>query len=40
LSGWLLLDEKLGSSLLLAFSLIVGGVMLAQRNNISGEQAS
>jgi len=40
LSGWILLDEKLGPSLLLAFALIVGGVMLAQRNNITGEQAS
>lgn len=30
LSGWILLDEKLGWSLLLAFALIVGGVAFAQ----------
>ena len=30
LSGWILLDEKLGWSLLLAFVLIVGGVAFAQ----------
>jgi drug/metabolite transporter (DMT)-like permease len=30
LSGWLLLDERLGWSLLFAFVLIVGGVALAQ----------
>lgn len=30
ISGWLLIDEKLGWSLLVAFVLIVGGVALAQ----------
>jgi len=30
LSGWLLIDEKLGWSLLISFLLIVGGVALAQ----------
>ena len=30
LSGWLLLDEKLGLSLIASFILIVGGVYLAQ----------
>jgi len=40
LGGWLLLHEQLGPSLLLAFALIVGGVMLAQGNNNRGEQAS
>ena len=29
-SGYLLLDEKLGASLIVAFLLIVGGVVLAQ----------
>jgi drug/metabolite transporter (DMT)-like permease len=32
LSGYILLDEKLGASLLAAFVLIVGGVLLAQSN--------
>jgi len=31
LGGWALLDERLGASLILAFLLIVGGVILAQR---------
>ena len=30
LSGWLILGEHLGLSLVLAFALIIGGVMLAQ----------
>jgi|TARA_B110000914_G_scaffold161858_1_gene142454 drug/metabolite transporter (DMT)-like permease len=35
LSGWLLLDEKLGVSLLVSFMLIVGGVYLAQSKESS-----
>tara|TARA_Y100000766_G_C18917440_1_gene613396 strand:+ start:16635 stop:17558 length:924 start_codon:yes stop_codon:yes gene_type:complete len=40
LSGYLLLDEKLGASLVLAFFLIVGGVMLAQSKQPVSKQAS
>ena len=40
LSGYLLLDEKLGASLVLAFFLIVGGVMLAQSKHPASKQAS
>ena len=40
LSGYLLLDEKLGASLVLAFILIVGGVMLAQSKQPYSEQSS
>tara|TARA_B100001094_G_scaffold332129_1_gene402905 strand:- start:1207 stop:2130 length:924 start_codon:yes stop_codon:yes gene_type:complete len=40
LSGYLLLDEKLGASLVLAFVLIVGGVMLAQSKQPFSEQSS
>ena len=35
LSGWLLLDEKLGFSLVISFILIVGGVYLAQSKESS-----
>ena len=35
LSGWLLLDEKLGFSLIASFVLIVGGVYLAQSKESS-----
>ena len=35
LSGWLLLDEKLGVSLVVSFALIVGGVYLAQSKESS-----
>ena len=35
LSGWLLLDEKLGFSLIASFVLIVGGVYLAQSKELS-----
>ena len=40
LSGYLLLDEKLGASLVLAFVLIVGGVMLAQSKQPFPKQSS
>lgn len=40
LSGWLLLDEKLGVPLLLSFVLIVGGVALAQSQQPMSEEAS
>lgn len=40
LSGWLLLDEKLGVPLLISFVLIVGGVALAQSQQPMGEEAS
>ena len=40
LSGWLLLDEKLGVPLLISFVLIVGGVALAQSQQSMGEEAS
>jgi drug/metabolite transporter (DMT)-like permease len=33
ISGWVLLDEKLGWSLLIALILIIGGVALAQSEN-------
>lgn len=39
-SGYLLLDEKLGASLFLAFVLIVGGVALAQSKQTISEQPS
>jgi len=35
LSGWLILDEKLGVSLVVSFMLIVGGVYLAQSKESS-----
>ena len=35
LSGWLLLDEKLGFSLVVSFALIVGGVYIAQSKESS-----
>jgi len=35
IGGYLLLQEKLGTSLLFAFILITGGVIIAQRNNSS-----
>lgn len=38
-SGYLLLDEKLGASLLIAFVLIVGGVALAQSKQPAGKEA-
>lgn len=40
LSGWLLLDEKLGVPLLISFILIVGGVALAQSHKSIPEEAS
>jgi drug/metabolite transporter (DMT)-like permease len=40
LSGWLLLDERLGWSLLFAFVLIVGGVALAQSEKRHQQVAS
>ncbi len=40
LGGWLLLDEQLGTSLVIAFGLIVGGVLLAQSKQTTTEQAS
>ena len=40
LSGWLLLDERLGWSLLFAFILIVGGVALAQSEKRHQQVAS
>ena len=40
LSGWLLLDEKLGVPLLISFILIVGGVALAQSHKSISEEAS
>ena len=40
LGGWLLLDEQLGTSLVVAFALIVGGVTLAQSKQRTNEQAS
>ena len=40
LGGWLLLDEQLGTSLVVAFALIVGGVALAQSKQTTNEQAS
>jgi drug/metabolite transporter (DMT)-like permease len=39
-SGYLLLDEKLGTSLLLSFILIVGGVILAQSKPTKFKQSS
>ena len=38
-SGYLLLDEKLGASLLVAFVLIVGGVALAQSKQHAVKEA-
>lgn len=38
-SGYLLLDEKLGASLLIAFVLIVGGVALAQSKQPAAKEA-
>jgi len=38
--GYLLLDEKLGSSLMISFILIVGGVLLAQSKNSKLKEAS
>ena len=35
LSGWILLDEKLGVSLIASFILIVGGVYVAQSKESS-----
>ena len=35
LSGWVLLDEKLGFSLIVSFVLIVGGVYIAQSKEFS-----
>ena len=40
LSGYLLLDEKLGASLFVAFILIVGGVALAQTKQQDVKQPS
>lgn len=40
LGGWLLLDERLGTSLVIAFALIVGGVVLAQSKQAFAEQSS
>jgi drug/metabolite transporter (DMT)-like permease len=40
LGGWLLLGEQLGPSLMVAFSLIVGGVVLAQSKQKDTGQAS
>lgn len=40
LGGWLLLNEQLGTSLVIAFGLIVGGVLLAQSKQTTTEQAS
>lgn len=40
LGGWLLLNEQLGTSLVVAFALIVGGVLLAQSKQTPTEQAS
>jgi drug/metabolite transporter (DMT)-like permease len=40
LGGWLLLNEQLGTSLVIAFALIVGGVLLAQSKQTPTEQAS
>ena len=40
LSGWLLLDERLGWSLAIAFALIVGGVALAQSEKRHQQDAS
>ena len=40
LGGWLLLNEQLGTSLVVAFALIVGGVLLAQSKQKTAEQAS
>ncbi len=40
LSGYLLLDEKLGASLFVAFILIVGGVALAQTKQQDVKQSS
>ena len=39
-SGYLLLDEKLGASLILSFVLIVGGVILAQSKPTKFKQSS
>lgn len=39
-SGYLLLDEKLGASLILSFVLIVGGVILAQSRPTKFKQSS
>jgi len=38
LGGWALLDERLGASLVLAFLLIVGGVIMAQRPQPNPEE--
>ncbi len=40
LSGWLLIDEQLGLSLLVAFVLIVGGVTIAQSDKHDEAQAT
>lgn len=40
LGGWILLGEKLGPSLVVAFALIVGGVVMAQRPQKANGQAS
>lgn len=40
IGGWLLLDERLGISLLVAFALIVGGVITAQTQQKPAKQAS
>tara|TARA_B100001250_G_scaffold399869_1_gene409729 strand:+ start:1768 stop:2691 length:924 start_codon:yes stop_codon:yes gene_type:complete len=40
LGGYLLLDEKLGISLIFAFLLITGGVIIAQRKDVIPKQAS
>ena len=39
-SGYLLLDEKLGSALLISFILIVGGVIIAQSKPTIFKEAS
>ena len=39
-SGYLLLDEKLGSALLISFILIVGGVIIAQSKSVKFKEAS
>jgi len=38
LGGWALLGERLGASLVLAFLLIVGGVIMAQRPQPNPEE--
>lgn len=40
LGGWLLLGEQLGPTLILAFTLIVAGVIIAQKQEQENEQAS